>query len=214
MKMTKTLLFGVSVLLLSLTACSAHNKERISDLRYEHIVYSSTIEKENCLLCGDSVDHEISAYIGQNNIGLVDINTFEFVPVEINRYDTIGQLIEEPTGVMKMGSGTIGTTRVSLMTDVDRGYSHAQIRTDNAEINEDALTSYLCQDCLDTFSSFFSKRDKVLTIAVINLSARTIRPLVETCPWFSSDDYLVNCSINSAEEVDLQIVFRPVRYLS
>lgn len=211
MKTRKTLLFGI-IVLMSLTACSDNGKKSVPERGHEHIVYLSAIEKEDCLVCSDSVDHEISTYIGQNNIGLVDVNTFEVLPVKINRYDMVGQLIEEPTGVMQMGGGRIGTTRVSLMTDVDRGYSHAQIWADDTEIDADALVSYLCQDCLDEFSSFYFEHDTVSTIAVINFSTHTIRPLVNTCPWFSSEDYLLDCSFHNANNIDLQIIFRPVRY--
>lgn len=39
---------------------------------------------------------------GQNNVGLISLNTFDMVPIEINRYDSGGGLIEENTGTFQI----------------------------------------------------------------------------------------------------------------
>lgn len=59
---------------------------------YEHIDFVSTIKQEKCCVCGD--DHFIfSSHWGEDNVGIVNLNTFEMMRLEVNRYDDQGQLI-------------------------------------------------------------------------------------------------------------------------
>lgn len=209
----RNLIFAVILtLLLCLTACSQQSDIETSTRSYEHISFASSVEKDNCLLCGDNSDHKIGAYMGQDNVGLVDINTFELIPVEINRYSSSGQILEEATGVMTMTSSKIGNTSAWQMTDVDRGYSHIQISPSDTEIDTAAAASFFCQDCLDVFASRFFEDDRVSEIAIINFTTKDIRPLVETCPWFAFDNYLVDCTFKDDGGINLQITYRPVRY--
>ena len=101
---------GLAVLLLSvmmLTACSA-DQEQPSDSNPEFI---STTSKEECHLCNFGVNADIEVYRGQDNVGLINLNTFEVYCVEINRYDGSGQLIEEATGVFQFDGFSFGKTR-------------------------------------------------------------------------------------------------------
>lgn len=212
MRCKKIFLPALLCFLLISSACSEQNKDSFGNRSYEHINFTSSIEKEDCYLCGYRPDHEIGSYLGQDNVGLINVNTFDVLLVEINRYDRNGQLIEEATGTMQMGICAIGDTTVSTMTDVDRGYSHVTFQPSNNGIDADAIGSFLCQDCLDDFSSFYFKDDAAPAIAIINFATREIRPLVSNCPWFTFDNYLVDCTFEDTGKINLRIIYRPVRY--
>ena len=89
----------LSVLLLS--ACSDSDSGEKKE--YEHTPYVSTISKEDCFICGEHLcDTHFSplflAYSGENNVGIVNLNTFDIMRIEINRYDEQGNLVEKKAG--------------------------------------------------------------------------------------------------------------------
>jgi len=76
--MRKTLsLIGLLILL---TGCTwQESTQQVQPERsYEHISFTSSITTEECAACGDSSEHILSWYIGQENVALVDVNTFDF----------------------------------------------------------------------------------------------------------------------------------------
>lgn len=115
-KKKAAVIFSAGILCLACAACAGQT---------ERAALTSFIEQEDCRLCGE--DPELSAWWGQDNIGLVDLNTFDVLPVEINRYGRDGRLIEAATGVMQTISCAVGGADAFLRLDVDRGYAHADI---------------------------------------------------------------------------------------
>lgn len=101
----------------------------ISDARkqeakeYEHIDYVSTITEAECYVCSDSGDYIVSANWGEDNVGIINLNTFEMMRLEINRYGDHGELLEEQAGYM---SG------VGLSDKEADTYAHAYCFPDNA----------------------------------------------------------------------------------
>lgn len=195
-----------------LSACAKQREEAFPTHSYQHVAVISSIGEEECLLCGDKLDYRISMYMGQDNVGLVDLNTFDVWPVEINRYDENGQLIEESAGYMLITACEIGDTTAKGVIDPDRGFSRLEIGPSDATIDEKVIGSYLCQDCLDQFCSHFSAHDTVSEIAMINFATKEIRPLVDNCPLFVFDNFLVECDFEDEGSIDLRIIYRPVRY--
>lgn len=171
-----------------------------------------SISKEDCYLCGNQSASSSEGYRVQNNVGLIDLNTFDVMPVEINRYGENGRLDEEPTGYIRLGMGQIGDTLVTAMTDVDRGCSNISFQLSNKGIVADAIGSFLCADCLDSFYDSCFGDAAPMEIAVINFSTREIHPLTSNLTWFSLDDYLIECWLHDAQEAMLHIIYRPVRY--
>lgn len=46
--------------------------------------YASRISKEDCILCSDHGGTAYAEYWGQDNVGVVHLNTFEILPIRIN----------------------------------------------------------------------------------------------------------------------------------
>lgn len=205
MKMLPQLLL-ISMLLLA--GCAAERSDDIGD----DVEYTSAIGKEECRLCGDMAESGIGGYKGQDNIGLINMNTLDVGCIEINRYGWDGKLIEEATGVFHSGGFTLGETRVHTWTDVDRGYSHVDITPASDGIDTEAMSALLCEDCLDAFTGHVAFDGETAEVAVISFESMEFRPLGPSWPWFGLDNFLVDCTFKDNGVIDLYIVYRPVRY--
>lgn len=197
--------------LLLLTACGQESSDfDLAD--YEHPAYVSAIEQADCCLCGDRTDHILSDYWGQDNVGLVNVNTFEVFPLPINTYGPDGLQIKEAQGVAMFGSMTLGDFHVTAFTDPDRGSSHVDIPAGGGTIDPEAVGAFLCQDCLDAFAEQIFVRDTPSEIAVVNFSSRELRPLAEQWTGFGLENFYVHCDFEENSEIGLLVYYAPPRF--
>ena len=75
-------LCATTALMVLLTACSGPGATETEPTAYEHIPYVSTITAEECFICGDT---QSSLHWGEENVGILNLNTFEILRIEINR---------------------------------------------------------------------------------------------------------------------------------
>ena len=150
MKLRNILL--VTLLLFVLTGCGTNDAEA-KEKSYEHIKFTSEVTTENCAICGEHPDVPWAWYMGQENVAIVDVNTFDYSYIEINRYNPDGSQITEIAGYMKMSGGEIGKHNISGMVDPDRGMARLNGTLSSDPIDASAIESFLCQECLDEFAS-------------------------------------------------------------
>ena len=210
--MRKLLVLFLFVLFISGCSVQKEEQENTSKKSYEHTAFTSSISADDCVVCGENTEHSLSWYMGQENVALVDVNTFDFTYIEINRYHPDGTQIMEPAGYMKMAGGKIGAHRISGMVDPDLGMARLNGTLSEDPIGADAIESFLCQSCLDEFASHYFEHDNVYSLAVLNLSAKTLRPLVETSPWYAADHYSVDFHYEADGKIDLTIYYCPPRF--
>lgn len=194
---------------LLLTACAMEQTGRGDT---EEADYTSAIEQKDCRLCGDAAESGVGEYRGQDNVGLINMNTFDVGCIEINRYGWDGQLIEEATGIFTSRGFALGETQVHTWTDVDRGYSHVDVTPSGDGIDTEAISALLCEDCLDAFTGHAAFEEETAEVAVISFESMELRPLEPSWPWFGMDNYLVDCTFKDDGGIDLYIVYRPIRY--
>ena len=209
--MRRNSLLPIFALLALLTACG-QVPSGFDPSDYEHPGYVSAIDKEDCYLCGERTDHILSAYWGQDNVGLVNVNTFDVLPVPINTYGRDGQQIKEPQGVAMFGGAALGELRVTTFTDPDRGNSNVDIPAGGGTVDPKAIGAFLCQDCLDAFGKKIFVRDTPSEIAVLNFTTRELRPLVETYVGFGLDNFSVHCDFEEDGAIGLVIYYSPPRF--
>ena len=197
--------------LLALLTAYGQNPSSFDLSDYEHPGYVSAIEKEDCYLCGERTDHVLSTYWGQDKVGLINVNTFEVLPISINKYDLDGQQVKEPQGVLIHEGIATGERNLHAWTDPDRGNSQVDISPGKA-IDPEAIGAFLCQGCLDAFCEHYFVRDTPPEIAVVNFSTRELQPLVETCPWFTFDNFAVDVDFQDNGGMDLLIYYAPPRF--
>ena len=178
---------------------------------YEHIDYVSNITQEECFVCGTNNGY---SYWGEDNVGIVNLNTFELLYLEINRYDDYGNLIEEPAGYM---------SSVGLSDKEADSYAHAYCFPDNAyasvqitgvqyDIDREMIQSKLCQTCLKSINDLWFTDQPPAEYAVISFEDRTIQPLLNAHPWFAAGNYGVDCEFQTDGDIDLLIHYCPNRY--
>ena len=209
--MKRIALILISLLLLLLMGCGQEEPSTIDLSDYEHPDLVSSISKEECFLCGNRDDHALSTYWGQDNVGLINVNTFEVLPISINKYDLDGQQVKEPQGVLIHEGIATGERNLHAWTDPDRGNSQVDISPGKA-IDPEAIGAFLCQGCLDAFCEHYFVRDTPPEIAVVNFSTRELQPLVETCPWFTFDNFAADVDFQDNGGMDLLIYYAPPRF--
>ena len=177
---------------------------------YKHIDYVSAISEEDCFVCGE----QESSYWGEDNLGLINLNNFDLLYLEIIRYGTGRELVQEPAGVM-LSCGLIdkeADTYAHAYVFQDRAYASLQITGVQYAIDRDLIQSQLCQTCLDSINSLWFTTQPPAEYAIISFEDRTIQPLLNAHPWFSAGNYGVDCEFKDNGKIDLLIHYCPNRY--
>lgn len=206
---------ALTMLVVIITAVTIHAAKDQPQKDYEHIDYVSTITEADCYVCSDSGAYTVSAYWGEDNVGIVNLNTFEMMRLEINRYSDHGELIEEPAGYM---------SSIGLSDKEADSYAHAYCFPDNAyasvqitgvqyAIDQESIQSRLCQNCLDSINDLWFTDKPPAEYAVISFENRTIQPLLNAQPWFSAGNFGIDCEFKDNSAIDLLIHYCPDRYL-
>ena len=167
--------------------------------------------KDDCFLCGNHEGNPPTLSFGQNNVGIVSLNTFAMMPVEINRYDHAGNLIAENTGAMQMRyfkNGDKGFS-ASLSLDCDRGIANVSITPgEDKRIDLTKAASHLCKDCFQRFAEELD--EATYGIGILNLQTKAIRPVRQNITAFGTDDYYIHCDFG--EQLNILIALTPLRY--
>ena len=203
----KRIICTTIALMLLLTACAAPATSEPESTEYVHTPYISTITSSECFICSDE---QRSLYWGEDNVGILNLSTFELLRIEINRYEN-GVLVETPAGVLQTSGMSCGKSTVHATTDSDRGYSHVQIQGELQPIDAAAIQSHLCQACLDKINGMHFG-DAPMEYAIVNFTDKTIRPLLEHTTFFGSGNYAVDCEFKDGGEVDLLVFYCPPRF--
>ncbi len=168
------------------------------------------VSKEDCFLCGTD-----AGYSRQNNVGIVSLNTFAVMPLEINRYDRAsGELIEENTGAMQMRffQNCDDGMSASVMLEPDRGIAHVSISPkQDAALDLASAAAHLCPDCLAELAA--QLHGSASGVGVINFSTRRLYSLHESGSGFGAGDYYVHFDRDTqGGEISVLITYSPLRY--
>lgn len=211
----KKVLVILIILSLFLAGCGSvqSNSESVQDVD----VYTSNVSAEDCFLCGNGAEEPF--YWGQNNVGIINLNTFEVMPIVINHYDNRGVLIEKNTGCLT--SHGLYSDDNGLYAHVyevaDRGHASGSIIFNGDDtLDVEKTATFLCQDCLDSVLSEI--HDKGFGAGVINFATREIRPLEACFSGFGLGDYYIDLDWKKPNEtkaswaVDIFVCYCPLRY--
>lgn len=213
LKKHKRIAAVLSALALMLCACGQQSQtapER--DYKAETEAASGyCVSKEDCFLCAAQ-----SEPFGQNNVGVISLNTFALMPVEINRYDRSGQQIEENTGTMQMRTfqnGEDGMTATAML-DSDRGIAHVTISPQkDAALDLSTAAAHLCSECLLELAS--NLHGSVCGIGIVNFSSHRLYAVQESITGFGAGDYYVHCDFDTQDgKISILITYSPLRYKS
>lgn len=221
----KKMFFTLLCAVLILTGCAnnvavnSDDKATYDPEEKEEIIYTSKITKEECSLCSKAGQTLLPAYAGQNNVGIICINTFDMSPVTINRYDDHGDLIEETAGYMSMTHNSFGEDGIStsVSANPDRGYADAHVYLNSEScVDQESVESLLCQECLTAIMD--EAWDTPYCVGVINFETLEVRLFEEKITAFTFGDYYIdidrreNTADSNSTELDLLIFYCPPRY--
>lgn len=170
-------------------------------------VYASCVSQDDCYLCSGMSDYE-----GQNNVGIISLNTFQIMPVEINRYEQ-GELIEENTGstLVMFHKDEDNGFSAGLFLHADRGRATASVSFNgDSELDLSNTAPHLCEEHLSKLVSGLYRN--AYGMGVINFSEKKLDVICDGTLGFESGDYYVDCDLKEGQGVDLLIVYTPLRY--
>lgn len=202
---------ALAMLLATTIAARIRAARKQTPKEYAHIDYVSTITREDCFVCGTDSG---CPYWGKDNVGIVNLNTFELLYLEINRYDGHGNLIEEPAGYV-LSNGLFDTeaeTYVHAHSHPDRAYANVRLTGVAYAVDRDSVQENLCQTCLDSINGLLFTDQPPAEFAIVSFENRTIQPLLTTHPWFASGNFGIDCEFQEDGTIDLLIHHCPNRY--
>ena len=199
---------GMMLAVLSLFSFIRKNTEGQPE-EYQHINYVSAITSDECYVCSEQGLHW-----GEDNVGIINLNTFKLLHISINRYDNHGELIKEPGGVMVAGSLYDHDSESYVNANVlpDNAYAQVALSGVKYDIDREIIQSRLCQTCLDTINDLWFTTQPPAEYAIISFEDKTIQPLVNSILWLASGNYGVDCEFKADGAIDLLIHYCPFRY--
>lgn len=200
------------IALIVITNIGAANEQKKDE--YEHIDYVSAITQDNCFVCGNNAKDPMSLHWGEDNVGIVNLNSFEIMRLEINRYGDHGELIEEQAGYMS-SVGLIdkeADTYAHAYCFPDNAYASVQITGVQYAIDRDFVQTICAKPALILSMTCGLLISPPAEYAVISFENRTIQPLLNSHPWFAAGNFGVDCEFKENGAVDLLIHYCPNRY--
>ena len=205
--MKKSILFAIAgVVVIFLTAGVYIVRHRLPPA-YEHRNYISAITSQACYVCGTNAASPILSHRGEDNVGIVNLNTFDLLHLEINRYDDHRNQIEEPAGFLSTDRLLYAQTKTYIHAFCDPDSLYACVRFSGVQyaIARDSVETRLCQNCLDSINQPSSVGSPPAEFAVIGYEDGTIRPLLCSCTRFSLGNFSVDCTFEDTGKIELLI---------
>ena len=210
---------ALSMLMLIGTAGCGQKQDTAPDYRAEaEALYQSCAAKEDCCLCGSGAALYWE-HLGENNVGIVSLNSFQMLPVSINRYDDDGKLIEENTGcnVSCRFTGDEDGFRVDLMLNADRGVADAQLSFNgDQKIQLERTAQHLCEEHVrELVAELYGNP---YGVGIIELESAKLYPIKENVIAFQAGDYHIHCDLKETDrdgnplKMSVYVVYTPLRY--
>ena len=202
------------ITLIIIANVSAVREQKQEKKPYEHIDFVSAITQEDCFLCGTGSEFPVSSYWGEDNVAIVNLDTFEVLRLEINRYGDHGELIEEAAGYMQTSSliDNENESYAHAYTFPDNGYANVNLTGVQYAIDRDSIQGHLCQSCLDSINEMWFGEDPPAEYGILSFEDRTIRPLITCTTGFGAGNFYVDCEFKEEGKIDLLIFYCPPRY--
>lgn len=200
------------VCLIIIANISVAREQKQEKKTYEHIDYVSAITQDDCFICGTKDDPLTAAHWSEDNVAILDLNTFEILRLEINRYGDHGEPVTTEAGYMQSYGMETETGWVHTYVHPDRGFANVNISGVEYNVNRDSVQRHLCQTCLDSINGDCFGDDPPAELAVVNYSEKTIRPLITCTTGFGAGNFYVDCEFKEEGKIDLLIFYCPPRY--
>lgn len=180
--------------------------------------YLSETLPEDCKLCGNGEGTLIPVYRGQDNLGIISVNTFDIAYIQINRYDDFGRIIKKADSNNGMRISIMGENGFmsTVSADSNRGYASVDITMNQDKVLDmEKAAGNLCTACLNLVME--SSCAEPYGLGVINFKTGEVILLGEGTMKFLIGDFYVICEPQpengeDISEITLDVFYCPERY--
>lgn len=153
--------------------------------------YCSSIEAENCFVCGYLENSLIPYYAKRDSIGIIHWNSQWVSDTGVRAYDDNGKELfgNESMSLMANSFGD-GYGRVYIREMANRGISELSAYFSDTDcVNFEKLSGLLCQNCLDKVTEFYYDQKEsgnnshigTTGFSLIDFQTRELYPLSDPC---------------------------------
>ena len=206
------LIGAACTLLILFTVVIFRTGQNNTDSEPNYANFESNTTTDRCFICSNNARSVLPLYWGQDNVGIINLNTLEILPIEINRYTDSKELITEPAGYMQQSAINGGNAYAYAAVFPDEGYADVRITESKNGVDRDYIEDQFCQDCLDLINAHNIDNRVPAEFAIISFSDKTVLPLIETYSRFFSGNYGIDCDFEENGEIDLLIHYCGSRY--
>lgn len=197
---------AIVVLILGVAGCGKYEEQTADREKKKEtnpvteIVYVSDTPESECQLCGTGRGTLLPAYWGEDNVGIIDLNTFEVAHLMLNEYDDYGKRTKPRRGSSTdyLSTGEDGMS-VWGSADSSRGYYSGEAHMRNEmDLELEKVSEFLCTQCLNGILNRCYD-DTYLQLGIVNFKTREIRMLEKNLKAFIFDDFYVDCDYYETE---------------
>lgn len=167
-------------------------------------VYISDTSPSDCQLCGEGKGILLPAFWGEDNVGIIDLNTFRISHISINEYDDYGRRVKAGRGGSSFNTLTTGEDGMSVWgsTDSSRGYYSGQASMKSRLVlNLEEVSEFLCTGCLNSILDECYD-ETYYSLGIVNFKTHQIRLLEKRVTAFVFDNFYIDCNYYEDEQGD------------
>lgn len=200
------LLLGCACLL----ACSNNQ-----DLKTEepHIIeVFSQIDESSCYLCYPPSNSLLNLYAGGNSIGILSLNTFDLMDLDIVPFNDNGTIDFTPVGQISISMRSFEDAYFRFSNHPDRRYVDVTIDYKDTlpAVDYDFLSTQLCQSCLNEVLELENEVfDRELDMPCYVLIDFSTKKLYSICQWqrgYYIEDYVVKLSHKREDDLKTELL--------
>lgn len=183
-KTVVTTIIGVAIIAL---LCWSFSIRTTAD---EPLHITSTIEQEDCMLCGANSD-EMKMGMGEDNLGVFSITTYEIRPLTIIRYSH-GEKMDGPFGQLSSWSYNIDGLKLSGFIDSDHRFYIGSINPENfSGVDTEKMATLYCQTCIDKLLNACFSTKELYGVGLVSYATGEARFMEPNLRGFSLGNYYV-----------------------
>lgn len=187
---------------------------------------NSSVNAEDCYICGNSKDSQMSYYGKFDSIGVIHWNGMEIVDTDVRSYDEAGNELFGQNGVsIRRSNFGDGYGSVSVNGTPNRGFSQINVYyKDKDKMDFNQAGQKICQNCLDQAIKIYEdqinygKDGSIATTGycLVDFTTRKLYTLSDPYRSYFIRDYFITYDVKEGLEgaenrIEILIVYAPER---
>lgn len=216
--------------MITLTGCGVtlHEDARTDNQEPEYtLTLESTINEENCFVCGNPPGGLLDYYYKFDSIGIIYWPDLTVIDTGVRAYDDDGnETLESGSSSTRISSFGEGNGSIVCHPWPSRGISEVKIFLGEADgLDCELLEDQLCQNCLDKVCGFYedhvNSNDKAYLAStrysLIDFTTGDLYTLSNPYRGYSIRDYIIRYDFEEQGDdekyIDLMVIYAPERSL-